>query len=370
MTPSPDGGTTYYTATDCTMIQTIYLAGGCFWGAQHFLRQIRGVSKTVVGFANGDTPDPTYKQVYTDTTGYSECVKVSFDDGVLPLELLLQLYFTSIDPLSLNHQGEDFGTRYRTGIYYTPDTERAFLPVIRSVYDSVLRNLSFKTGKKVESLEVEVLPLRNFYSAEEFHQDYLINNPTGYCHLGPAAFRRAREANSDAYFLRPAEERDLPDAWRMLHEAAQRMMSEGKTQWNENYPNPEAVRSDIQKGCGYVLCQRTGDNPDGTPLVYGAAILSGEKAYHPLLEGEWKTEEPYVVVHRIASEMSRQNSGLAGRFLREVASMSRERGCRSFRIDTNYDNERMISLLYSLGFTYCGKCVYPQGGRLCFEKAL
>lgn len=351
------------------MNRTIYLAGGCFWGAEHFLRQIRGVTHTTVGFANGDTPDPTYKQVYTDTTGYSECVKVSFDEDILPLELLLQLYFTSIDPLSLNHQGEDFGTRYRTGIYYAPDTGQDFLPVIRDVYDSVLRNLSFKAGKPIPSLEVEVEPLRNFFPAEDYHQDYLVNNPGGYCHLGPAAFRRAREANSGAYFLRPAVEGDAPVAWAMLHDAARRMMAEGKAQWSEHYPNPEVVNGDIRRGYGHVLCRREDDGTQ-TPLVYGALIFTGEKAYHPLSEGEWKTEEPYVVIHRIATDMSRQQSGLGGRFLREAASLASLRGCKSVRIDTNYDNERMISLLYSLGFTLCGKCLYPQGERLCFEKAI
>ena len=146
------------------MSKQIYLAAGCFWGAEHYLKQIRGVLFTEVGFANGHTADPTYKEVYTDTTGYAETVRVEFDPSVLSLELLLQLYFKSIDPVSVNQQGEDRGTRYRTGIYYTDPSD---LEVIRRVYDRVAESYD-------RPLAVEVKLLENFYRAEDYHQDYLI----------------------------------------------------------------------------------------------------------------------------------------------------------------------------------------------------
>lgn len=152
---------------------TIYLAAGCFWGAQRFLDAMCGVHETTVGFANGHTENPTYKEVYTDATGFAETVKVVFDPQVLPLEVLLRRYFSVIDPCSLNKQGEDEGTRYRTGIYYTDDAD---LSVIQSVYDSVSQEFT-------EPLAVEIEPLQNFYSAEEYHQKYLEKNPQGYCHL-------------------------------------------------------------------------------------------------------------------------------------------------------------------------------------------
>ena len=99
-------------------MKTIFLAAGCFWGAQHYLKQIRGVVETETGFANGDTENPTYKEVYTDKTGYAEAVRVVFDPDVLPLRKLIDLYFDCIEPTSINQQGEDRGTRDRTGIYY------------------------------------------------------------------------------------------------------------------------------------------------------------------------------------------------------------------------------------------------------------
>lgn len=163
-------------------MKEIYFAGGCFWGTEHYFKQIKGVVKTAVGYANGHTPDPTYQEVYTDGTGYAETVKVVYDPKLISLELLTDLYFHSIDPLSLNKQGEDTGTRYRTGIYYTDQED---LPVLKKVYDQVASQYD-------TPLAVELEPLRNFYTGEEYHQDYLDKNPTGYCHLPKALFEFAR----------------------------------------------------------------------------------------------------------------------------------------------------------------------------------
>ena len=167
------------------MTKEIYLAAGCFWGAEHYLKQIRGVVKTETGFANGNISHPTYREVYTDSTGYAEAVHVVYDPDVLGLERLLQIYFMAIDPTSLNKQGEDEGTRYRTGIYYD---DPADLPAIRKIYDRV-------AGEIKAPLAVEVKPLKNFYRAEEYHQDYLDKNPQGYCHISPALMEYARSAH-------------------------------------------------------------------------------------------------------------------------------------------------------------------------------
>ena len=113
------------------MTRDIFLAGGCFWGTEHYFKQIEGVVNTEVGFANGHTADPTYKEVYTDTTGYAETVRIEYDDAVVDLEFLLQMFFQAIDPTSLNKQGHDEGTRYRTGVYYTSEDD---LPVIEKVF--------------------------------------------------------------------------------------------------------------------------------------------------------------------------------------------------------------------------------------------
>lgn len=166
-------------------MKEIYFAGGCFWGTEHYFKQINGVISTEVGYANGDTEYPTYEEVYTDTTGYAECVKVVYDPSVIALEYLVELFFRSIDPLSLNRQGNDCGTRYRTGVYYTDDED---VVKIKSIFDVVEQSIG-------ESLVVELEPLKNFYQAEEYHQDYLDKNPGGYCHIPIELMMMARLAN-------------------------------------------------------------------------------------------------------------------------------------------------------------------------------
>ncbi len=162
----------------------IYLAAGCFWGAEKYLKLIEGVTFTEVGFANGNTENPTYKEVYTDQTGYAETVHLRYNPSIVSLRFLLEMYFKAIDPTSLNKQGEDEGTRYRTGIYYSDSADR-------TVIDEVVAEEAKKYGLP---LCVEVEPLRNFYPADEYHQDYLDKNPSGYCHLPVALFELAKKA--------------------------------------------------------------------------------------------------------------------------------------------------------------------------------
>lgn len=163
-------------------MKEIYFAAGCFWGAQHFFAGVDGVKEAVAGYANGKGENPSYEQVYTDTTGFAETVRVSYDPGRVSLKELTELYFTIIDPLSLNRQGGDVGTRYRTGVYYTDPAERA---IIEAVFQAEEKRVG-------AALAVELEPLRNFYLAEERHQDYLDKNPGGYCHVPLKTFRYLR----------------------------------------------------------------------------------------------------------------------------------------------------------------------------------
>ena len=164
----------------------IYFAGGCFWGTEHFFKQIEGVVETEVGFANGHTENPTYIEVYTDTTGHAETVHVRYNPNVVSLEFLLHMFFKAIDPTSINKQGHDEGTRYRTGIYYTDADD---LPIIDKVYAE-------EQKKYQQPLAVEKLSLKNFYTAEEYHQDYLDKNPDGYCHLPQSLFEFVKIASA------------------------------------------------------------------------------------------------------------------------------------------------------------------------------
>lgn len=165
-------------------LKEIYLAGGCFWGTEHYFKQIDGVVDTEVGYANGTTENPTYKDVCTDKTGFAETVHVTYNADKVSLKFLLEMYFKAIDPTSINRQGHDKGTQYRTGVYYTDSTDEA---TISKVFDEEQKHIQGK-------IAVENLPLKNFYKAEDYHQDYLDKNPDGYCHLPQSLFEFARKA--------------------------------------------------------------------------------------------------------------------------------------------------------------------------------
>lgn len=164
----------------------IYLAGGCFWGTEHFLKLINGVVQTEVGYANSNTPNPTYEEVCTGKTNAAETVKVVYHTQEAELSQLLELFFKTIDPTSVNKQGNDIGTQYRTGIYYT---DPADVPAI---------NIEIEKLRKAynKPLAIEIGKLQNFYSAELYHQDYLNKNPKGYCHIHPELFEMAKKANT------------------------------------------------------------------------------------------------------------------------------------------------------------------------------
>ncbi len=154
-------------------LSTIYLAGGCFWGVEAYMTRIPGVYDATSGYANGTTENPSYEEVITQGTGHAETVRVVYDPAQVGLDELLEAFFRVVDPTSLNQQGNDKGTQYRSGVFYS-DAED--LPVIET-----------QVGQLAEAYDapivVEVLPLANFYRAEEYHQDYLDKNPNGYCHI-------------------------------------------------------------------------------------------------------------------------------------------------------------------------------------------
>ncbi|WP_035790473.1 peptide-methionine (S)-S-oxide reductase MsrA [Butyrivibrio sp. FC2001] len=159
------------------MSETIYFAGGCFWGTQRFFDQFDGVESTETGYANGPTQNPTYEEVCNDS-GHAETVKVVYDSSRISLEELIDNYFKIVDPVSVNKQGGDEGIQYRTGIYYT---DNAQLPIIQKKMEELEKEIGQKSA-------IEVCELENFYSAEEYHQKYLVKNPTGYCHIPAVMF--------------------------------------------------------------------------------------------------------------------------------------------------------------------------------------
>lgn len=150
----------------------IILGGGCFWGIQAYFKKVKGVIHTVVGYSGGWGKNPTYEEVCSGETGHAEVVLVTFDEKIINLEKILRHFFKVHDPTQKNRQGNDIGTQYRSAIYYLDDED---LEIINKIVEELK-----KQGIKVLT---EVTKAKNFYKAEEYHQDYLEKNPGGYCHV-------------------------------------------------------------------------------------------------------------------------------------------------------------------------------------------
>ncbi|MHD0318517.1 bifunctional peptide-methionine (S)-S-oxide reductase MsrA/peptide-methionine (R)-S-oxide reductase MsrB [Fusobacterium sp. THCT1E2] len=154
-------------------IKEIYLAGGCFWGVEAYMKRIYGVVNAVSGYANGKTENPKYEDVVYRNTGHAETVQVTYDADKIDLSTLLKYYFKIIDPTTLNQQGNDRGSQYRTGVYFLNEEDK-------KIIDQELKELQKAYTNKIV---VESGSLKNFFAAEDYHQDYLKKNPNGYCHI-------------------------------------------------------------------------------------------------------------------------------------------------------------------------------------------
>lgn len=168
---SPKKGNNKMKNYDKTKVKVIHLAGGCFWGLEAYMQKLNGVEDAISGYANGKTENPSYYDL--KTSGHAETVKVVYNPDIISLEDILAHYLRVVNPVSVNKQGNDVGTQYRTGIYYTDEADK-------SIIDSVLAKEQTKHDKPIA---IEVEPLKQFYDAEEYHQDYLEKNPGGYCHI-------------------------------------------------------------------------------------------------------------------------------------------------------------------------------------------
>ena len=154
-------------------MKEIYLAGGCFWGVEAYFQRLNGITQTTVGYANGNTENPTYEEVCRKNTGYAETVHITYDENIINLSDVLRRYFRIIDPTTIDKQGGDIGNQYRTGIYYVDANDET----------TINEELHTLAQKYTDKIRIEVQPLKNYYLAEEYHQKYLDKNPNGYCHV-------------------------------------------------------------------------------------------------------------------------------------------------------------------------------------------
>lgn len=161
-------------------MKKIVLAGGCFWGLEAYINTFNGILRTNVGYANGNLPNPTYELVCNYETGFAESCYVEYNESIITLEKLLEVFWEVIDPTVKNRQGHDIGTQYRTGIYYMDIDDK-------EIIEASIRKEQLKYTKEIVT---EVEPLKNYYYAEEYHQKYLDKNPNGYCHIPRELLRK------------------------------------------------------------------------------------------------------------------------------------------------------------------------------------
>lgn len=153
-------------------MKKIIVAGGCFWGVEAYYRRVKGVTKTIVGYTDGEGENPTYQEV-CDSSGHVEAVYLEYDENIVGLKTILDHFFNIVDPTLLNRQGHDIGVQYRTALFYYDEEDKLF---IKKYFDSVKENY-------LRPIRTEVKPAGKFYPAEEYHQKYLVKNPNGYCHV-------------------------------------------------------------------------------------------------------------------------------------------------------------------------------------------
>ena len=154
-------------------MKEIILAGGCFWGVEAYFQRLNGVEKTIVGYTDGKTENPSYKEVCSGETNHAEACKILYDEKIISLEKILEHFFRIIDPTSLNRQGHDIGTQYRTGVFYNNLEDK-------EIIEKFIEN---KKSEYSNPIVVDVKEEKRFWNAEEYHQNYLIKNPGGYCHV-------------------------------------------------------------------------------------------------------------------------------------------------------------------------------------------
>ncbi len=287
------------------ILSEIYLAGGCFWGTEKYLSSIRGVLSTQVGYANGETQNPTYEEVCHRNTGHAEAVRVVYNPEVVPLTFLLALFYDSIDPVSVNRQGGDSGTQYRTGIYYTHDGD---LPVIE-------RSVAQLQARYKQPIAIELAPLRNFSPAEDYHQKYLDKNPGGYCHIPASKFERAAKAVvNPAVYTAP----DIAALRRALTETQYEVTQNGATEppfsnefWNTfdsgiyvdvTTGEPLFVSSDkFESGCGW---------PSFSKPIDPAVIYKKQDATHGMRRTEVRSRAGDAHLGHVFDDGPRETGGL------------------------------------------------------------
>lgn len=265
---------------DMGILAAIYLAGGCFWGVEEYFSRIPGVEQTVVGYAQSLTPNPDYETVCSGRTGAVETVKLIYDPAKVSLATLIRQYFKIIDPFSVNRQGNDVGTQYRTGIYY-----------INAAQEEELKTLLMEEREKLgKPLAVELAKLQNFYPAEEWHQAYLKKNPGGYCHINFASLSDLMDTKTNethaTHVRDPLKNRLTPQAYHVTQENGTEAPFTG-AYWSNHEPG---IYVDVVSGEPLFLSSDKFDSGTGWPSFTKPVMEQAIQEKTDLSHGMTRTE--------------------------------------------------------------------------------
>ncbi len=295
----------------------IYLAGGCFWGVEKYFASIKGVMNTESGYANGNTENPTYEDVTRKHTNHAETVRVVYDEKVVSLPFLLEMYYKIIDPISVNKQGNDTGSQYRTGIYYLDDLQR-------QTAEKSLKELAKRyEGQKIA---IELMPLVNFYKAEEYHQDYLDKNPNGYCHISNDKFLYAEEVIDESLIAKeenkevvkeylPLSKEELKEKLTdMQYNVTQNNGTEPPFQ-NEYYDNKrKGIYVDIVTGEPLFASSDKYDSGSGWPSftkpIDNTTLIENKDTSHGMVRTEVRSKSGNTHLGHVFSDGPKDKGGL------------------------------------------------------------
>lgn len=203
-------------------MKTIYFAGGCFWGVQEYFSRLPGVISTETGYANSNIDNPSYRDVCNGHSTASEAVAIKYDPEKISLADLTAHFFQIIDPLSVNRQGNDHGPQYRSGVYYTNEEQ----------YETLKKLFAREQGQLGQPIATELVPLKNFWPAETYHQDYLKKNPGGYCHINLTPRNIDKSSDQNEKYAKPAnaelEKRLTPEEYAVTQHAATEPVFSGR----------------------------------------------------------------------------------------------------------------------------------------------
>lgn len=286
-------------------VKEIYLAGGCFWGTEMYFSLINGVKNTDVGYGNSKIKNPTYEEVCSGITNAAEIVKVNYDSEIVSLKFILDMYYKIIDPTTLNRQGNDVGTQYRTGIYYIDEQDEC---IIRNSIGELQKNYKDK-------ILIEVGLIENYYSAEEYHQDYLYKNPNGYCHIDKEHFNYAKVSNNNFNRFKKKTLEEMKNEFSNIQFQVTQNAATEAPFTNEYYENfKEGIYIDITTGEPLFLsCDKFQSNcgwPAFAKPISKDLIIELKDESHGMLRTEVKSKNGYSHLGHVFEDGIKELGGL------------------------------------------------------------